>query len=190
MFFYELETERLLLKNISYEDREFIFNQFSNESINRYLFDAEPLKSLEEADEIIYFYLQPEPRLQHRWILVLKSNGAKIGTCGFHCWDETSKCVDIGYDLQEAYWGQGLMSEAIRAMIDFAKSKMKVSQIHAHIYVDNVKSINLAERFGFTFNGQTEICLFRNKEYLHHIYSLDCCSNKISGENNDQAREQ
>ena len=43
MLFHEIETERLLLKNISYEDREFILNEFSNNSINRYLFDAEPL---------------------------------------------------------------------------------------------------------------------------------------------------
>lgn len=174
MFFYEIETERLRLKNISFEDREFILNEFSNDSINRFLFDAEPLNNLEEADEIISFYLQPEPRMQHRWILTLKNNNEKIGTCGFHCLDEISRCVDIGYDLQEEYWGQGLMSEAIGAILDFAKNEMKIQQIYAHIYVDNVKSIRLVEKFGFTFDGKTETCLFRNKQYLHNIYSLDC----------------
>ncbi len=119
MFFYEIETDRLRLKNISMEDREFIFKQFSNDAINRYLFDAEPLNSLEESDDIIKFYLQPEPRMQHRWVLTLKSNGTKIGTCGFHCWDKN--CVDIGYDLQVEYWGQGYMTEALKAMLSFAK---------------------------------------------------------------------
>ncbi len=173
MFFHEIETDRLLLKNISYEDREFILNQFSNDNINRYLFDAEPLKTLTEADELINYYLQPEPRAQHRWILTLKSDSTKIGTCGFHCWDTVIDCVDVGYDLQPEYQGQGFMSEALCAILDFAKNEMKVSRVNAHIYIDNIESIRLAERFGFTFHGETEICLFRNQQYLHNIYSLD-----------------
>lgn len=175
MIFHEIETERLLLKNISYEDKDFILKQFSSDSINRFLFDAEPLHTLEEADELIHFYVQPEPRMQYRWILTLKSNGAKIGTCGFHCWDKDKNCVDMGYDLREEYWGKGLMSEAIKAILAFAQKEMKVSQVYAHIYVDNLKSIRLVERFGFTFNGETELCLFRNKPYLHRIYSLAYC---------------
>jgi ribosomal-protein-alanine N-acetyltransferase len=133
------------------EYNEFILSEFSNNSINRYLFDAEPLNSLDEADEIIFFYLQPEPRLQHRWILTLKNNGARIGTCGFHCWDESQKSVDVGYDLQDEYWGQGFMSEALYAILEFAKSERKVEKINAHIYIDNLKSIRLVEKFGFTF---------------------------------------
>ena len=82
--FKELETEWLWLKNICYEDVEFIFEQFSNDDINRYLYDAEPMKELFEAQELIDFYTVSEPRYQHRWILVRKSDGVKLGTCGFH----------------------------------------------------------------------------------------------------------
>ena len=85
--FKELETERLWLKNICYEDVEFIFEQFSNDDINRYLYDAEPMKELSEAQELIDFYTVSEKRNQHRWILVRKSDGVKLGTCGFHCWN-------------------------------------------------------------------------------------------------------
>lgn len=65
MFFQEIETERLLLKNISFDDRDFMLKEFSDDAVNRYLFDVEPLSNLEEADELINFYLQPEPRAQH-----------------------------------------------------------------------------------------------------------------------------
>ena len=77
MFYKELETERMYLKNIGKEDREFILHQFSDETINRYLFDAEPISNLEEADEIISYYRQREPRGHHRWILVNKCDGTK-----------------------------------------------------------------------------------------------------------------
>ena len=49
MFFCDLETDRLLLKNISSEDRDFVFNHFSNKVVNRYLFDEEPLSTMEGA---------------------------------------------------------------------------------------------------------------------------------------------
>ncbi len=60
MLFKELETERLFLKNISTCDRDFILEQFSNNEVNRYLFDAEPLTDVFGADDITDFYIQPE----------------------------------------------------------------------------------------------------------------------------------
>ena len=94
MIFREIETERLLLKNISSDDREFIFSQFSDSEVNKFLFDAEPLVDIHGADEIIDFYVRPEPKWQHRWILVKKDDAEKIGTCGFHCWDINSETSD------------------------------------------------------------------------------------------------
>lgn len=171
MFFNELRTERLLLKNINTTDREFIFSQFSDDVVNRYLFDAEPLTDIQGADEIIEFYVQPEPKLQHRWIIVRESDGQKMGTCGFHCWNLKDCTVDVGYDLKEKFWGNGYMREAMREIISFAKNNMHVKEIRACIYVDNQKSIHLVEKLGFAMSS-TYNELFRGKEYLHNIYSL------------------
>ena len=49
-----------------------ILSQFSNEKVNQYLFDYEPLSNMQEADEIINFYVQAEPKECNRWILVRK----------------------------------------------------------------------------------------------------------------------
>lgn len=143
MFFKELETERLILKNISTEDREFIFDQFSNASVNQYLFDAEPLVDLQGADEIIDFYLQSEPRPQHRWI------------------------------LNPDFEGNGYMIEAIRAIIRFAQIEMKLKSVNACIYVGNEKSIKLAEKAGFNYHGETMSAIFRETAYPHKIFHLD-----------------
>ena len=173
MFFRELETDRLLLKNISPDDRDFIYRQFSNDEINRYLFDAEPLVDINGADEIIGFYMQPEPRLRHRWILVKKIDGVKMGTCGFHCWDKSIGCCDVGYDLFPDFWGKGYMSEAMRAILAFAGNDMKIRQINACVYVDNIKSIQLVEKLGFIFHGQMKDETFRGRNYPHRILTLD-----------------
>lgn len=173
MLFKDLETERLLLKSISEDDASFILKQFSNDKVNRYLFDAEPMKNIQEADEIIDFYMQPEPRLQHRWILVTKEEGIKIGTCGFHYWDRGSNACDIGYDLNEAYWGKGYMVEVMKEILLFAVEQMKLKRINACIYPENKSSLRLAEKLGFKYEGETQNLIFRGKEYQHWILTLD-----------------
>ena len=172
MVYQELETERMTLKNISAEDREFILSQFSNDDINHYLFDAEPIKSLEEADEIIGFYLQPEPRGHHRWILINKTGGGKMGTCGFHGFNQKEYSIEMGYDLQKEFWGKGYMVEALEAIIMFAKESMKIKAIHACIYIRNEKSIKLVRKLDFVLTG-TRNETFRGKDYLHNVYTLE-----------------
>lgn len=171
MLFENLETDRLLLKNIAREDNEFILEQFSDENINKYLYDAEPLTDIGEANEIIDFYLQPEPQGQHRFILVRKSDGAKMGTCGFHCLDVIHKKIDIGYDLKKEFQGNGYMQEALNASINYLLLNFDIQRIDAHIYYENEPSIMLAKKLGFSFYGESELCMFRNQEYLHHIYT-------------------
>ena len=173
MFFRELETDRLVLKNIALDDRAFILTQFSNPIVNRYLFDAEPIADLQGAEDIIRYYTQPEPRTHHRWVLVRKEDGAKIGTCGFHCWDAARRCCDAGYDLLPEYWGNGYMGEAMKAILAFAQGDMKIERVHACIYPGNPGSVRLAERLGFAFKGQMKDEVFRGASYPHRIYELD-----------------
>lgn len=174
MFFCDLETERILLKNISIDDRDFVFSQFSDRVVNRYLFDAEPLSTMEDADEIINMFLQAEPRTHHRWIIIRKTDQVKMGTCGFHCWNIDKNICDVGYDLKEKYWGKGYMQEALNAIIIFAKSNMEIREINACIYPENMKSVVIAQRLGFQFLGKKKMEYFQGNEYLHHIYTLDC----------------
>ncbi|BCN31092.1 GNAT family N-acetyltransferase [Anaeromicropila herbilytica] len=171
MLFSDLETERLYLKNISNEDRDFIYNHFSDEVVCRYLYDEEPLTDIQGADDIINFYIQPEPRIQHRWILIRKSDGMKMGTCGYHCWNQNESTVEVGYDLKEEFWGYGYMQEALKEIITFAIDKMHIKEIIACVSIDNQKSIRLVENLGFVISGSYNE-IFRGKEYLHHRYSL------------------
>ena len=172
MFFVDLETSRLRLRNIGRQDRAFVFGHFSDPEVTRYLYDAEPLTEMAGADEIIDMYLQPEPRGHHRWILERKEDGGRIGTCGFHCWDREAGSVELGYDLAAPYWRMGYMSEALPAVIGFARREMRVRIIHAHVSVDNPASYKLMEKLGFVKTGSySEV--FRGEAYPHDIYTLE-----------------
>ena len=170
----DIETNRLLLKSISTEDRDFIYSQFSYNIVTKYLFDEEPLTDISGADEIIASYVNSQSIGLCRWIIIRKLDHLKMGTCGFHCWNPSEHIIDIGYDMKEAFWGNGYMQEALKEIINIAVQELKVKQINAHIYHENDKSIKLVERLGFHFNGQEYYCTFRGKSYLHRVFSLDC----------------
>jgi len=188
MLFHDLGTARLLLKNISKDDTDFVFREFSDDSVNKYLFDTEPFVNRKEAEDLIDFYLRPEPRAQHRWILIKKDTGEKIGTCGFHGWDMISRACEVGYDLTKEYWGHGYMSEALRAILSFARAEMNVQTVNACISVDNQRSIALVQNQGFIFSGQKIYLRFREAEYEHYIFTYISEGDKHSNLQNTDRR--
>lgn len=169
--FTNIETNRLVLKCIDPGDRDFIFEEFQNDFINRYLYDEEPMTELSQADELIDFYTMPEPRRQNRWVLIDKTTNTRIGTCGFHLWDPDNKEVEIGFELMEQFTGRGYMREAVEAVVDFAKHKMKAERINAIVYIENRNCIKLLERLGFIKAGEKDT-EFRGRIYLHNVYVL------------------
>ncbi len=60
--FVNIETKRLHLKCIDQSDREFIFEEFQNDFINKYLYDEEPMTDIEQADDLIEFYNMKDPK--------------------------------------------------------------------------------------------------------------------------------
>ena len=52
-----LETNRLVIRQLTLKDTEFIFQHFSNSEVNRFLLDDDPVTRREQAEEIIEFYL-------------------------------------------------------------------------------------------------------------------------------------
>ena len=170
--FVNIETERLHLKCIEQSDREFIFEEFQNDFINKYLYDEEPMSDIKQADNLIEFYNLIEPRNQNRWVLVNKVENTKMGTCGFHLWDRNKNIVEIGFELMPQYNGKGYMTEAVEALIEFAQTKMNANKIFAIVSIDNSQCKRLLEKFGFFIIGKEE-CMFKESIYLHDIYELE-----------------
>lgn len=172
MEFSNLSTKRLILSSISEVDREFIFSQYSNEDVCQFLYDAEPFVFIEEADDLIDFYINGEPKLQHRWVIKRKSDGLKLGTCGFHCWDKSDNVVEIGYDLKREYWGKKYMFEALNEILRYLSEYMNVKTVFAEIFINNFRSINLVKNLGFEIHSKIYLD-FNDKKYLHNRYFLN-----------------
>jgi ribosomal-protein-alanine N-acetyltransferase len=172
--FPDLETDRLLLRGIAPQDADFIFRQFSDPDVTQYLMDEPPVKDRSEAQGIIDFFTAPGAAGNyHRWMVVRKSDGETMGTCGFHHWEKSYFRAEVGYDMQPAFWGQGYMREALRAILRVAFLNMELHRVDALIYVGNPRSILTVEKLGFKREGLLRDYFFLdNRYYDHYIYSL------------------
>ena len=91
------------------------------------------------------------PRLSHNCSIVLKTTGEVIGWIGFGTPSPASAVhVDLsfGYALLPAFWHQGYMTEALRAMITFAFSTTNATSIGDHCDVRNIGSARVMEKAG------------------------------------------
>jgi len=150
--FQKIETERLVLRQLTMDDKEFIFKHFSDPEVCKY-FDQEPFSKIEEAEELICWYENPNKDLWRRWGIVKKDVNILIGTCGYHKWNKKDMRVEIGYDLYKEYWGNGYMSEALKVLIEYCFINLEVNRIDALTHLENIRSINALNKFGFKQEG-------------------------------------
>jgi len=169
-FFSGVETERLILRNICEDDTDFIFHHFSDPWITQYLMDEPPVENLDEAKAIVEYYLNPEMKNHNRWIILRKKDQRPVGTCGFHKWDKAHLHAEIGYDLAADCWGQGFMSEALRAVISGAFTRMKLNRIDAMVYIGNSRSIKLLQKLGFEQEGLLREYFYLNNTFFDHLF--------------------
>ena len=155
MLFSNLETERLHLQNLSPAHRYFIYVLFTNDDVLRFHYEEDRYTDLNDADAEIAELNQPEPRDQHCWVLVRKTDGIAMGTCVINNWDRSAAFCEVHYDMYPNFWGNGYMTEALRAILEFARDEMKVYCIEVDVNQEKEKSVRLLERLGFAYNGRT-----------------------------------
>ena len=86
-------------------------------------------------------------------VLQRRCDGKVIGSLLLFKFDEASARVELGYVLGRSHWGQGLMSEAVRAVCAQAFGTWGVRRMEAEINPLNAASCGLLERAGFLLEG-------------------------------------
>jgi ribosomal-protein-alanine N-acetyltransferase len=149
-----LETARLMLRALRMEDAGFIFKEWSDPVVTYYMRDEEPLKTREQAVEMLRPLQTPEKMPGFKWWgIELKAEGHLIGTCGYCRWDKQHHRAEIGYDLWPDYWGQGLMPEALQALLQFGFEEMDLNRVEATTHTENERSQRVLAKLGFQREG-------------------------------------
>jgi [ribosomal protein S5]-alanine N-acetyltransferase len=168
-----LETERLILRPVTADDVSDVFEYASDPEVARYVtWDAHD--SLDESrffvDLLLGKYAAGEVA---PWAMVHRREGRLIGTCGFGWWNTTNRSAEIGYAMARRYWGQGLMTEAVREIVRFGFEVMDLNRIEACHDVDNPASGRVMEHAGMAAEGIRREAVFA-KGYFRDVrlYSI------------------
>ena len=149
--FPEIETERLILREIMPDDAAAVARIFGDAEVMRF-YDLETCDSIEQARALIDFFDESfEVERAIRWGIVRKDEDVVIGTCGY-VWLREYR-GEIGYELAREAWRQGIMSEALDAILEFGFEQLGLNRIEALVMTYNVASAALLRSLGFTEEG-------------------------------------
>lgn len=168
-----IETPRLLLRPLRPGDVDDLYAYASDPEVARYtLWEAHRtrLDSLDFLSWVMDLYTRGDVA---PWGVVLKSKDRLVGTCGFICWNLDNARAEIGYALGRTWWGRGLVTEAVRAVVRFGFDVMHLNRIQARCEVPNVASARVMEKAGMQREGLLREHEFAKGRYLDMlIYSI------------------
>ena len=147
-----IETSRLSLRPVNIEDEEQIFFLRSDREVGKYI--ARNLQNT--SDEAKEFILKRLDDISlHKisfWAITFKGERPLVGTICLWNFTENNTVAEVGYDLMPMYQKQGIMSEALNAVLNFGFHQLKFQRIEA---------------FTQRKNESSKALLLKNKFVLH-----------------------
>ncbi len=171
--FPKISTERLILREIGYDDAKVLFKYWSDREVTKYL-NMEPFVTMQQTVRMIKVLSSLFAREEGiRWGIARKEDDVLIGTCGFNNWIQKSSRGEIGYELGRIYWGNGYATEALKEMLKYGFEEKKLNRIEAFTVPEAHQSINVLKKLGFKKEGRLrEYGYWNNRYWDENIYSL------------------
>ena len=151
-----LETDRLLIRDLTEQDIDGIFVLDSDPEVHRYL-GNKPITKKEEALHYIEgVKKQYKERRIGRWAVEIKETGEFTGWCGLRLYSDytfnnLTNFHDIGYRLQRKFWGKGYATEASKACLQYAWNTMKLDTVYGITEKGNEASHNVLLKIGLNY---------------------------------------
>lgn len=150
--FPALTNGPVLLRELVPDDAADLFVWRSDPEVQKY--NSEPMRDVSEAAALIS-ELRAEyaaHRVIH-WAVALADDARAIGLFGFNSWEPFHHRAEVGYDLRRDYWGRGIATQALGAILRFGFTRMQLNRIEAQTIADNHGSVRLLQRLGFQREG-------------------------------------
>ena len=151
----EIESKRLILKEISWGDIENIHELHSIPEVDEFNTLGLP-KNIEETRDVLRPIIE-EPRAAKRhhisWKIEIKDSLDFIGLAGMVLSAEKYKQGEIYYKLLPIHWGHGYATEVSKALIKAGFDDFNLHIVGAGVATENIQSIRVLEKSGMTREG-------------------------------------
>jgi ribosomal-protein-alanine N-acetyltransferase len=158
----EMRTARLILRPLEISDSSAFLSIFSDAETMLY-WSKEPISTIEEAESLIQQDIKWSASDNCICLgVALAESNLIIGKVTLFQLDRQNRRAEIGYVMDRRHWGKGYMTEAMEWLLDYAFDVLKLHRIEADTDPDNIPSLALLEKFGFSREG-----LFYDRWWVH-----------------------
>lgn len=148
-----ITTPRLVLRWISEDDVDSLYEIFSDPQVMRY-WSTVPLPNRDAAAELQREIAEHnKSERMFKWGLALRHSNTVIGTTTLFNLSLDNGRAEIGYAMASAHWGKGYMNEALQGLVQYAFEVMDLRRLEADVDPRNAASIRTLERLGFQREG-------------------------------------
>lgn len=160
-----------ILRELRLGDAAALQKQADNPGIACFLFDRFP-SPYTLPDAIDFIRLRMVDEIQTKFAIVVA--GELAGVIGIDFREDIyRKAPLIGYWLGQQYWGRGIMTEAVKLMVDYGFATLDIVRLQAGILGNNPASIRVLEKAGFKKEGVLRGGIIKNDVILdEHIYGI------------------
>ncbi len=167
-----IKTQRLILRRVRMADAPELFVLRSSKKVLKYI-DRAPHKHVNETRKLIkLLYMLEKTGSAVNWAITMKGEDKLIGNiCLWNIKKEHHR-AELGYMLHPAHYGKGIMSEAIKAVLEVGFKKYKFHSVEAIVNPKHKVSIHLLEKNKFRREAYYRENHFFNGKFLDSaIYS-------------------
>lgn len=151
--FPDLVTKRLKLRRVCPDDVDALHACFGNAEAMRY-WGSPASRTREDTERIATWLAKTSSPYDHfSWGLADKKTGRCIGMVNYHHREARHRRTEIGYIVAPTHQRKGFATEAVAAMLYYCEKELKIHRFNALIAPENVASLRLVGRLGFTCEG-------------------------------------
>lgn len=147
-----IETERLRLRKLKYEDSLELFKGLRNQKEFLYYANKKPVTFEEQEIALKDIDLKYQNLDYYNWVVEEKESSRIVGMINFRV-IEKNESVEFNYATDNRYVNKGYMTETLKAVIDFALNVINVNRIQGGCCVENIASKRVMEKCGLNLEG-------------------------------------
>ncbi len=148
-----LATERLVLRPLEAQEADALFDMHSDAETMRYWSAPAWTDPAEARQAIERAWAAIRDGTSIRFGMFETEQPRLIGTCTLFNVHEVNRRAEVGYILKRSHWGNGLMREALTALMDYAFGALGLHRIEADVDPRNRASARTLEGLGFVAEG-------------------------------------
>lgn len=154
------------------EDAEAFFHYYGEPDVSGMILAKTPRTLKEAQEEVDYCRKLFQYRQGIYWAIVRKSDDVMIGAVGYY-FNNHHHRAEVCYDLHKDYWRKGIMTDALKVTMQYLFKYAGLHRIEAVTIADNVPSMAILKKLGFTHEGSLEnYRYYNNKPHDVEMFGL------------------